>query len=166
MWKAVRSAGRSAAWRAGSVDVHEARGRGPEAEPGLARLLRGDRIRELFSQMFDRAALRTAVGGVHTGGLVLEGELIAVVEDVSRHHVVDRLVGRAVLDADGAGGAVFLLSSRISGAMAAKACRVGAGALVSRSVPTELAASVAARCGLVLMGRARSDNRFVHWPSP
>ena len=166
LWNEVRSAGRSAAWLAGAVEVRGVGRRRIESEPDLRRFLESSRIRELFGEMFEAASLRTAVGGVHTGGLVREGQLLSVVEDVSRHHVVDRLVGRAVLDGRGPGGDVFLLSSRISGAMAAKACRAGIGALVSRSVPTELAASVAARCGLVLMGRARGDNRFIHWPAP
>ena len=56
-----------------------------------------DRVAAWFRDMFDQAALRASVGGVHTGGLVVDGALAFVVEDVSRHHVVDRLVGSAFL---------------------------------------------------------------------
>ena len=123
-----------------------------------------DRMAAWFRDMFDRASLRTAVGGVHTGGLVIDGDLHSVVEDVSRHHVVDRLVGTAWLAGVSPRESILLVSSRISGAMAAKACRAGVGALVSRSIPSALAASVARRCGLIMVGRARRENPHYHWP--
>lgn len=118
-----------------------------------------------FRDMFERAELRSSVGGVHTGGLVLEGQLAGVAEDVSRHHVVDRLVGRATREGVPLRDAILLVSARISGSMATKACRAGVGALVSRSIPTELAASIAAGNGLVLVGRARQEKAHYHWPA-
>jgi FdhD protein len=123
------------------------------------------RVTSWFRDMFDQAALRSSVGGVHTGGLVVGGNLAQVVEDVSRHHVVDRLVGSAVLTGAVRREAILLVSARISGAMAAKACRAGVGALVSRSVPTELAAAIAAPRGLILVGRARGDAPHYYWPA-
>ncbi len=123
------------------------------------------RLAEMFRDMFDRAPLRASVGGVHTGGLVRAGDLELVVEDVSRHHVVDRLVGAALLSGATSVGCALLLSSRISGAMAAKACRAGVAALVSRSIPTELAVSVARGCGLVLVGRGQREEPHIHWPA-
>lgn len=119
-----------------------------------------------FRDMFDRASLRSSVGGVHTGGLVVNGRLTRVVEDVSRHHVVDRLVGAAFESHRHLPQSIFLVSARISGAMAAKACRAGVGALVSRSVPTELAAAVAGSGGLILVGRARREAPHYYWPKP
>jgi FdhD protein len=122
------------------------------------------RVTAWFRDMFDQAVLRSSVGGVHTGGLVVDGDLALVVEDVSRHHVVDRLVGSAVLTGAPRRSSILLVSARISGAMAAKACRAGVGALVSRSVPTELAAAIAAPRGLILVGRARGEAPHYYWP--
>jgi len=124
------------------------------------------RVATWFREMFDRASIRSTVGGVHTGGLVVEGSLSLVVEDVSRHHVVDRLAGSAFLTQTPLRNSIFLVSARISGAMAAKACRAGVGAVVSRSVPTELAASVAGAGGLILVGRARRAHPHHYWPEP
>lgn len=136
-----------------------------EAGSGVRELLEDrDRLASLFGRMFDRAALRDAVGGVHTGGMVCDGELVAVVEDVSRHHVVDRIVGNGWIANRPFSGAVLLLSSRISGAMAAKACRAGVAALVSRSIPTDLAAGIARSCGLILVGRAQRESPSRFWP--
>lgn len=140
----------------------------PDAGMGDLRSLLTDqgRVAAWFRDMFERAALRTSIGGVHTGGLVMGGELVDVVEDVSRHHVVDRMAGAALMAGATRRSLVFLVSARISGAMAAKACRAGVGALVSRSVPTELAATVAAGNGLILVGRARRESPHYYWPEP
>ena len=124
------------------------------------------RVTAWFRDMFDQAAIRSSVGGVHTGGLVVDGNLVSVVEDVSRHHVVDRLVGSAFQAGASRQSSILLVSARISGAMAAKACRAGVGALVSRSVPTELAAAVAGPNGLILVGRARGETPHYYWPEP
>lgn len=140
----------------------------PPLEVAVLRPLLEDRARVAtwFRDMFDRASLRSTVGGVHTGGLVVDGNLSLVVEDVSRHHVVDRLVGSAFLANTSLRGSILLVSARISGAMAAKACRAGVGALVSRSIPTELAASLARSGGLILVGRARREHPHYYWPGP
>jgi len=136
-------------------------------DPGLRPLLEDrDRVASWFRDMFSQASLRASVGGVHTGGLVVDGALASVVEDVSRHHVVDRLVGSALLAPTPLRSLILLVSARISGAMAAKACRAGVGALVSRSVPTELAVAVADRGGLILVGRARREHPHYFWPRP
>ncbi len=117
-----------------------------------------------FGDMFAEAPLRSAVGGMHTGALAVRGELACVVEDVSRHHVVDRLVGSAAIAGEAISSSILLLSSRISGAMASKACRAGVAALVSRSVPTDLAVSVARAGGVALVGRARREDPVYFWP--
>jgi FdhD protein len=159
-----RSAG-AAAFPAGRPEGGSARRETAGDHRTLKSLLEDrERLAGLFARMFERAPIRESVGGVHTGGLVREAELVAVVEDVSRHHVVDRLVGRAWLSGVGVRGSVLLLSSRISGAMAAKACRAQIAALVSRSIPSELAASIAADGGLVLVGRAQRRTPLLYRP--
>jgi FdhD protein len=166
LWGAVAAEGRAGEWPAGHTDRGPGANTRPTPSEDLRQLLEDrETIAALFQDMFAQATVRSTVGGVHTGGLVRGRSLHAVVEDVSRHHVVDRLVGRSWLDGSGPEGTLQLLSSRISGAMARKACRAGVAALVSRSIPSELAASLAADCGLVLVGRARGEARYIHWPT-
>lgn len=119
-------------------------------------------LRDLFSTMFERAELRERTGGVHTGALVLRGEVVLVREDVSRHCVVDKLVGRATLDGLPLDRALLLLSGRISGAIAAKGARSGLAAMATMSIPTTLAAEIAGRAGMTLFGRARSAEPHVY----
>lgn len=124
-----------------------------------------------FREMFERGVQRERSGGVHTGALVRDGRIVVVREDVSRHCVVDKLLGYAVLASrepgeqapeDGAAGATILLSGRISGAIAAKAVRAGVTRIATMSIPTTLAADIAARAGVVLVGRARTAAPHVY----
>lgn len=122
-------------------------------------------LRGLFSSMFDRAELRERSGGVHTGALVLGGKIVLVREDVSRHCVVDKLIGRAMLDGLSLEGALLILSGRISAAIAAKGARAGLAAMATMSIPTTLAAEIAAEAGMTLFGRARSAEPHVYRPT-
>lgn len=123
-----------------------------------------DRLRELFQAMFEGAALRERTGGIHTGALVERGEVRCVREDVSRHCVVDKLIGQTVIAGSDLDAAVILLSGRISGAIAAKAARAGVAALATMSIPTTLAAEIAGRAGMTLIGRARGAAPHVYPP--
>ena len=122
-------------------------------------------LRPQFEEMFGRSPSRRGGGGVHTGALVHGGEIEHVTEDVSRHCLVDKLIGRALRRGLPMDLTILLLSARISGAIAAKACRAGIGAVASMSIPTVPAAEIAARCGLILIGRARRPAPQIHWPA-
>jgi FdhD protein len=133
--------------------------------PTLARLLEDPAgLRPLFGAMFDAGTLRDATGGVHTGALVIDGDVRLVREDVSRHCVVDKLVGAAAREAMPLDGAVVLLSGRISGALAAKGARAGVCAMATMSIPTSLAAAIADAAGMTLFGRARSGEPHIYAP--
>lgn len=139
---------------------------GPPRAPELVGALaaNSDGLRELYQAMFEGAALRERTGGIHTGALVERGEVRCVREDVSRHCVVDKLIGQAVLAGTAFDATVILLSGRISGAIAAKAARAGVAALATMSIPTTLAAEIARASGLTLIGRARAAAPHVYPP--
>lgn len=139
---------------------------GPPRSPDLVEALAEDphTLRSLFARMFEQGVLRERSGGVHTGALVVDGTVRTVREDVSRHCVVDKLVGHALREGERLETSVVLLSGRISGAIAAKAARAGVAALVTMSIPTTLAADIAVRAGVTLIGRARSVAPHVYPP--
>jgi FdhD protein len=139
---------------------------GPPRAPELVGALAAnpDALRDLFKAMFERAVLRERTGGIHTGALVERGEVCCVREDVSRHCVVDKLIGHAGLAGSALDSATILLSGRVSGAIAAKAARAGVAALVTMSIPTTLAAHIAGRAGVTLIGRARAAAPHVYPP--
>lgn len=122
-------------------------------------------FRSMFETMFAGGTLRDLTGGVHTGALVSAGAVMLVREDVSRHCVVDKLLGAAFREGRPLAEAVVLLSGRISGALAAKGARTGVCAMATMSIPTTLAAAIAGVAGVTLIGRARSATPHIYPPA-
>jgi len=122
------------------------------------------RLRTLWSQMFAGGHLREQTGGVHTGALVVDGQVRTVREDVSRHCVIDKLVGAARHEGLRLEDCQILLTGRVSSAIATKLARAGVPVVATMSVPTTLAASIADRAGITIIGRARGPNPHIYRP--
>jgi len=119
-------------------------------------------LRPLIATMFERAELRKAGGGIHTGALVVDGEVQLVVEDVGRHNLVDKIIGLAVRGGMPLDASLVLLSARVSGAIALKLWRTGVPAVATISVPTTMAREIAARCGITILGRSLKQDPHLY----
>lgn len=103
-----------------------------------------------------------ATGGLHAAGeFDAAGAPLAVREDVGRHNAVDKVVGRAFLDARlPCEGSILMVSGRLSFEIVQKAAMAGFAVLCAVSAPSSLAVATAARLGQTLVGFLR-DDRFV-----
>ncbi len=112
-------------------------------------------------RVFDRT------GGLHAAGLFdLEGELIALREDVGRHNAVDKIVGRGLLDgATPLSRHILLVSGRIGFEIVQKAAVAGIPILCAVSAPTSLSVETANKAGMTLVGFLRGDsfNVYTHY---
>ena len=123
---------------------------GPPLDPALLVQL-PERLRRAQS-VFDQT------GGLHAAGLfTAAGDDVTVREDIGRHNAVDKVVGRALLDARLPGaGLVLAVSGRAGYELVQKSVAAGIPALVAVGAPSSLAVLLARRFGLALAGFTRN----------
>lgn len=155
-----------------SVRVEAARTRGPRidrrdnvtrtpAQRSLARRLPGggrrigpDDLLALARFLGERERDMRDAGPLHWAVLYdpEDGEAI-LASDLSRHSAMDKVVGKAFLSEAPVAGRILYSTGRLGEEMAAKAIRVGAAALATRSVAFRPAVDLARAHRLVLVGR-------------
>jgi FdhD protein len=109
-------------------------------------------------RLFDRT------GGLHAAGLfTVDGEALAVREDVGRHNAVDKLVGWALLSGRlPLNSSVLLVSGRVSYEILQKAVAAGVPIVCAVSAPSSLAVAVAEEYGVTLVGFLRGERCNVY----
>ena len=128
-----------------------------------------DAVQRALASMQARQPLQAVTGATHGAAWCsLDGNVLALREDVGRHNALDKLIGglaRQRLDQpwgfDPSQGFV-LVSSRASYEMVFKAAAAGMEVLVAVSAPTTLAIEFAERCGVTLVGFARTGRHNVY----
>ena len=115
-------------------------------------------IRAALEELETQQPLNRATGAVHAAAWCgRDGAIVLVREDVGRHNALDKAIGALARGGVAPDDGFFVITSRCSFEMVAKAAIFGAGTLVAVSAPTSLALERARRFGVRLIAVARRD---------
>jgi FdhD protein len=135
---------------------------GPLHSPGWT--VSRDVLAGLPDAMRARQRAFDRTGGLHAATLArASGEIGPVREDVGRHNAVDKVIGRALLDAElPAADRLLVVSGRVSFEIVQKALAAGCAGVVAVSAPSSLAVDLARTYGLLLAGLVRGERLNVY----
>lgn len=124
-----------------------------------------DRLHDLPDRLRDHQAAFARTGGLHAAGLFTpDGTLVLSREDVGRHNAVDKAIGAAVRADIDLAAHLLVVSGRAGFEIVQKAVVAGIPLLAAVGAPSSLAADLAHRAGLVLVGFLRNDRFNVYGP--
>ncbi len=104
-----------------------------------------------------------STGGLHAAALfTLEGELLAMREDVGRHNAVDKLIGFSRLENLPLEDSIMLVSGRVGFEIAQKCVAARVPILASVGAPSSLAVDLALEFNLTLIGFLRGERANVY----
>ena len=126
--------------------------------------VRPEVLATLPDQLRDKQKVFESTGGLHAAGLfTMDGEALAVREDVGRHNAVDKVLGWALLSGRvPLSGCVLMVSGRASFELVQKASMAGVPVLAAVSAPSSLAVDLAEEQGLTLVGFLRGESMNVY----
>ena len=115
-------------------------------------------IRAAIGELDAWQPLNRATRAVHAAAWCgQDGKILLSREDVGRHNALDKAIGALARTRVAPDSGFFVITSRCSFEMVAKAAIFGASTLVSVSAPTSLALERARRFGVRLIAVARGD---------
>jgi FdhD protein len=120
----------------------------------------------LGAKLRDKQEIFAETGGLHACAIFdLDGNLLALREDVGRHNAVDKAIGWALSNQMvPLAKSLVMVSGRLSFEIVQKAAAAGAPILAAVSAPSSLAVDLAEEVGMTLVGflRDSSFNAYTH----
>ncbi|WP_164669238.1 formate dehydrogenase accessory sulfurtransferase FdhD [Virgibacillus doumboii] len=119
-------------------------------------------IYELMKKFERNAEVHGRTGGVHQAALATADELIASYIDIGRHNALDKLYGYILQNRIFLKDKIILFSGRISSEVILKVSKIGAGILIAKSAPTDLALRLADDLQITAIGFVRENSLNVY----
>lgn len=119
-------------------------------------------FKTIFSEFQRKSELFRLTGCFHSAAISDGDSILAFAEDVGRHNAVDKVIGVCILNKVPFTGKLLLVSCRISSEIVAKCLRCGIPVLASMAAPTDIAADMAEKGGVTLIGFVRRDRMNIY----
>ncbi|MEK7850512.1 MAG: formate dehydrogenase accessory sulfurtransferase FdhD [Deltaproteobacteria bacterium] len=117
---------------------------------------------DLMKKLHEFSGLYRETHGVHNAALADVDGIIIFREDIGRHNAVDKINGYSLLNRVGLSDKIIITTARVSSEILIKAGKMGIPVILSRSVPTALAVSIAGEIGITIAGFARGGSLSIY----
>ncbi|MBO8162432.1 MAG: formate dehydrogenase accessory sulfurtransferase FdhD [Brevibacillus sp.] len=116
----------------------------------------------LMNELQDGSLIHQSTGGVHNAALCTVEGIVVRYSDIGRHNALDKIYGYCLKHGVPMADKILVFSGRISSEVLLKAAKIGAGILLSKSAPTDLALSLAEELGITAVGFIRGGRLNVY----
>lgn len=116
----------------------------------------------LLREMQDSSVAFQNTGGVHNAALCDRNSVLAARTDIGRHNALDKIYGYCLQNDIPSDDKIIAFSGRISSEVLLKVSKMGAGIILSKSAPTELALDMAEELGITAIGFIRGNKLNVY----
>ncbi|MCR8631017.1 formate dehydrogenase accessory sulfurtransferase FdhD [Paenibacillus radicis (ex Xue et al. 2023)] len=119
---------------------------------------------ELMRQLQQASPEFQSTGGVHNAALCDNEGMLTTRTDIGRHNALDKIYGYCIRKHIPLKGKIITFSGRVSSEVLLKIAKIGAGIILSKSAPTQLALQLADELGITVVGfiRGQSFNIYTH----
>ncbi|RYG71443.1 formate dehydrogenase accessory sulfurtransferase FdhD [Lentibacillus lipolyticus] len=101
-------------------------------------------------------------GGVHNAALAEPDGLLTIRTDIGRHNALDKIYGHILRQRLPVKNKLIVFSGRLSSEVLLKISKIGAGIVLSKSAPTDLALRLANDLHITVIGFARGSKMNVY----
>lgn len=120
-------------------------------------------IKRAIQNLNQEMPLFRRTGGTHGAGLAdAQGNLLIVAEDVGRHNVVDRVIGKALQEGYPFSSSIMVCTGRLTGDLVLKVAVAGIPFLASISAAITSGIELAEMAGITLIGFVRGSRMNIY----
>lgn len=125
-----------------------------------------EQIPNAIAHLEIRQDISKMTGGAHAAAWVVEGQIVALFEDVGRHNALDKLLGYLAQNKSAVSAGFIVMTSRASYELIRKCAQFNIGLLATISAPTTMAIQMAKAAGLTLASFCRGQGFVIYTDFP
>ncbi|KZE51748.1 sufurtransferase FdhD [Brevibacillus parabrevis] len=117
---------------------------------------------KLMEDLQASSDIHRQTGGVHNAALCSPEQILLQYSDIGRHNALDKIYGKCLRENISTTDKILVFSGRLSSEVLLKAAKIGAGIILSKSAPTDLALQLADELQITAVGFIRHNKMNVY----